>query len=45
MKKNLLDFCKIAIGCILFGVGFNWFLEPCGLNAGGLSGLAMVAHH
>ena len=45
MKKNLLDFCKIVIGCILFGVGFNWFLEPCGLNAGGLSGLAMVAHH
>ena len=36
---------KCAIGCVLFGLGFNLFLEPNGLNAGGLSGLAMVFVH
>lgn len=36
---------KIIIGDILFALGFNLFLEPNGLNAGGLSGLAMVLVH
>ena len=34
--------CKIVIGCGLFALGFNLFLRPNGLNAGGLSGLSMV---
>lgn len=33
---------KILLGCVIFAVGFNLFLEPNGLNAGGISGLAMV---
>lgn len=33
---------KTAVGCALFGIGFNIFLEPNGLNAGGISGLAML---
>lgn len=33
---------KIVIGCILFSLGFNLFLAPNGLNAGGISGLAML---
>lgn len=33
---------KIVLGCTMFGVGFNLFLIPNGLNVGGLSGLAMV---
>lgn len=33
---------KILFGCVVFAVGFNLFLEPNGLNAGGISGLAMV---
>lgn len=33
---------KIILGDTLFALGFNLFLEPNGLNAGGLSGLAMV---
>ena len=36
---------KLAVGCALFALGFDLFLEPNGLNAGGLSGLAMVLVH
>ena len=35
-------FVKILLGCILFGLGFNLFLLPNGLNAGGISGLSML---
>ena len=40
--KIVKDCGKIAFGAILFGFGFNLFLAPNGLNAGGLSGLAMA---
>ncbi|MBQ3251733.1 MAG: YitT family protein [Oscillospiraceae bacterium] len=33
---------KILLGCALFGLGFNLFLVPNGLNAGGISGLSML---
>ena len=33
---------KIILGCVLFGLGFNLFLLPNGLNAGGISGVAML---
>ena len=33
---------KIVIGCFLFGLGFNLFLLPNGLNAGGISGISML---
>lgn len=36
---------KTFVGCALFGLGFNLFLEPNGLNAGGISGLSMVFVH
>ena len=49
MKNKRLSFVRdifvTAFGCALFGFGFSVFLEPNGLNAGGLSGLAMVLHH
>ena len=49
MKKNILSFLKDALitafGCALFGLGFSLFLVPYGLNAGGLTGLAMVLNH
>lgn len=48
MQKRLslvYDIVKIAIGCALFGLGFNLFLAPNDLNAGGLSGLAMLLVH
>lgn len=39
------DVLVTALGCALFGLGFSLFLEPNGLNAGGLSGLAMALVH
>ena len=41
----VLDIVKTAIGCALFALGFDLFLIPGGMNAGGLSGLAMVFVH
>ena len=38
----VLDVLKTAVGCALFALGFDLFLMPGGMNAGGLSGLAMV---
>ncbi len=43
--KPVVDVLKIAVGCALFGLGFNLFLAPNHLNAGGLSGLAMALVH
>lgn len=43
--KTLIWFAKIIAGCALFGVGFSLFLEPNDLNAGGISGLAMMLVH
>ena len=43
--STLLDILKTAIGCALFALGFDLFLLPGGMNAGGLSGLAMVFVH
>ena len=40
-----LDIFKTAIGCALFAIGFDLFLLPSGMNAGGLSGLAMAFVH
>ncbi len=40
--KWLYDILRIVVGCGLFGLGFNLFLVPNDLNAGGLSGLAML---
>lgn len=48
MKKTaatLIWVGKILLGCALFALGFDLFLEPNALNAGGISGLAMVFVH
>ncbi len=42
LRRPVKTLGKILIGCILFSLGFNLFLEPNGLNAGGISGLSMV---
>lgn len=36
---------KMVAGCTLFALGFNLFLQPHGMNSGGISGLAMVLVH
>ena len=40
--KTVLWFARIILGSGLFALSFNLFLQPNGLNAGGISGLAMV---
>ena len=45
MKKTmklLLWVLEIVVGCALFSLGFDLFLAPHNINAGGLSGLAMI---
>ena len=36
---------RMIVGCALFGLGFNLFLRPNGLNAGGITGLSMTLEH
>jgi uncharacterized membrane-anchored protein YitT (DUF2179 family) len=48
MKKALdtgLWLAKIILGAAVFSLGFDLFLEPNALNAGGLTGLSMVLVH
>ncbi len=40
--KNVIWFLRIIVGSALFALGFNLFLDPNDLNAGGLSGLAQI---
>ncbi len=43
--KMAFSVLKIVLGCALFALGFNLFLVPNGMNAGGLTGLSMVLVH
>ena len=43
--RRVLWAAKIILGCVAFALGFDLFLVPNGLNAGGLSGLAMILVH
>ena len=36
---------QIALGCAVFALGFDLFLEPNGLSAGGISGIALIIVH
>lgn len=40
--KNVIWFLRIIVGSVLFSLGFNLFLAPNDLNAGGISGLAQI---
>ena len=45
MKKaaeTVIYVLRIAVGCAMFALGFNLLLKPNHMNAGGLSGLAMI---
>lgn len=48
MKKLLrpaLELFELVAGCAIMALGFNIFLAPNDINAGGLTGLAMALHH
>ena len=40
--KAILNYVKIVLACAIFGIGFNLFLAPTGINVGGVTGLSMV---
>ena len=43
MKRDIVWFVlRILLGSVLFALGFNLFLLPNDLNAGGISGLSMI---
>lgn len=45
MKKGrniIIGLIKNIVGCAVFALGFDLFLVPNGLNAGGVTGLAMI---
>lgn len=44
-KNWVIWVLEILGGCALFGLGFDLFLEPHNINAGGLSGLAQILVH
>ena len=42
LYRPILELTELIAGCAIFALGFNLFLAPNEINAGGLSGLAMV---
>ena len=38
----LRDYALIALGCLIFALGFDLFMEPHSINVGGVSGVAML---
>lgn len=42
MKQNFWKFVMIAVGSAVFSLGFDLFLDPNGINCGGVSGIAML---
>ncbi len=43
--QHFLTVLRISVGAAVFALGFNLFLLPNALNAGGLSGLSMMIVH
>ena len=42
MKKHFWNVIRVIFGSAVFSAGFDMFLAPHGLNAGGISGLALI---
>lgn len=42
LRSILRSIFMIAVGSALFSLGFDLFLEPAGINCGGVSGIAML---
>lgn len=40
--KLIRDFLMITVGSMCFALAFDLFLEPSGINCGGVSGIAML---
>ena len=42
LLQLLRDYALITLGCEIFALGFDLFMEPHSINVGGVSGLAML---
>lgn len=42
LLQLLRDYALITLGCAIFALGFDLFMEPHSINVGGVSGLAML---
>ena len=40
--RLLRDYALIALGCLIFALGFDLFMAPHSINVGGVSGVAML---
>ena len=45
LYRSVCSFITVALGCALFGLGFDLFLEPNHMNAGGVSGIGQLLEH
>lgn len=45
MKRNIGKILMIAVGSAVFSLGFDLFLDPNGINCGGVSGIAMLINY
>lgn len=45
LSHYIRDFMRIVIGCALFGLGFDLFLQPNHMNVGGVSGIGQLLEH
>ena len=45
VKEWALMLVQLILGCAIFSLGFDLFLAPHSINAGGLSGLAQIVVH
>ena len=44
-KKNLIDYLYIAVGSFILAFAITFFLVPCKISTGGVSGLATVVYY
>jgi len=44
LRAQLKNYIYITFGVALVGAGYNWFIIPLGISAGGVSGIAIIAN-
>ena len=44
VKKEVLGYLSMVIGCVFYALSVVLFLEPCGIVAGGITGLSTLFH-
>ncbi len=44
VKRELLGYFSMVLGCVFYALSVVLFLEPCGIVAGGITGLSTLFH-